>query len=47
MVDHPPTLINIITREPIDKLDKVKDKIQDDILTGSMFYLLVMYMVLI
>ena len=35
MSDHLPTLINIITGEPIDKSDKVKDKIQDDMSPGS------------
>ena len=30
MADHPTTLINIITVKLIDKLEKVKDKSQDD-----------------
>ena len=34
MEDHPPTLINIITRELIDKSDKVKDKTQNYMSTG-------------
>ena len=35
MADHPSTLINIITGEPIDQSDTVKDEIQDDMSTGS------------
>ena len=34
MADYPPTLINIINGELIDKLDKVNDKIQNDMSTG-------------